>query len=143
IRQIACRTLSGSVLVALAAVVFCGPLGAADEPDQDKEESQWEQRLKNMQRSAAQYTFSTADTLKEAFKFHETPYLRSSNPVGESKDGAVYVWTNHGRPQAVLKLYTFNNKTYTHAWQSLSESAFVGERNGQVFWNPTQPGIEL
>ena len=48
---------------------------------------------------------------------------------------------NHGRPQAVLKLYTFNNKTYTHAWLSLSESTFLGERDGPVFWSPAEPGI--
>jgi len=42
-----------------------------------------------------------------------------------------------------LKLYTFNNKTYTHAWLSLSESNFVAERDGKVIWSPTEPGIKL
>jgi len=144
IRQIASRLLLGSVLGVLAAALFCGPLGAADEPEKDKEEeARRDQGLKNMQRSAAQYALSSADTPKQAFKFHETAALRSSNPVGGSKDGVLYLWTNHGRPQAVLKLYTFNNKTYTHAWLSLSESTFVAERDGEVVWNPTEPGIKL
>src|SRR5207249_6956068 len=72
-----------------------------------------------------------------------TPALRSSNPVGGSRDGALYLWTNHGRPQAVLKLYTFNNKTYTHAWLSLSENNFVAERDGKAVWSLTEPGIKL
>ena len=143
-RQIASRLLSWSILGVLAAVVFCGPLGAAEEPEKDKEEAaRREQQLKNMKRSAAQYTLSSADTPQRAFKFHETPALRSSNPVGGSKDGVLYLWTNHGRPQAVLKLYTFNNKTYTHAWLSLSENNFVAERDGKVIWSPTEPGIKL
>src|SRR5438105_15484895 len=112
IRQIASRLFSRLLLGFVVAVVFCGPLASADEPEKDKEEeARREQGLKNMQRSAAQYTLSSADTPARAFKFHETAALRFSNPVGGSKDGAFYVWTDHGRPQAIVKLYTFNNKS--------------------------------
>src|SRR5262245_5865511 len=98
-------------------LLICTATAVADEPAQDKEEeARREQVLKNMQRSAAQYTISSADTPQQAFKFHETPAIRSSNPIGDSKDGVLFLWTNHGRPQAILKLYTFNDKTYTHAW---------------------------
>src|SRR5262245_59531753 len=143
IRQIASLPHSGSVLGVLAAAMICDPQGAADEPEQDQEvEALREQGLKNMKRSAAKYMLSSADTPERAFKFHETPYLRSSNPIGGSKDGVIFLWTNHGRPEAILKLYTFNNKTYTHSWLSLSESTFVGERDGKVFWRPTEPGIK-
>ena len=144
IRRIASRRLSQSVLGVLAAVVFCSPLGAVDEPERDKaEEAQREQGLKNMRRSAAQYALSSTDTPQRTFKFHETAALRFSNPVTDVTDGALYLWTDHGRPQAVVKFFTFNNKTYTHAWLSLSENNFVAERNGKVVWSPTEPGITL
>jgi hypothetical protein len=148
IRQIARLFPSGSVLGGLAAALFCGPLcgltlRAADEPQKDNEqEAQREQQLKNMQRSAAQYALSSADTPKRVFKFHETPVIRPSNPITGTKDGALYVWTDHGRPQALLKFFTFNNKTYSHAWLSLSENKFVAERNGKVIWSPAEPGIK-
>jgi hypothetical protein len=142
IHQIASRLLSGSILGFLAAAAFCGSLGLADEPEKDKEEeAQRAEGLKNMKRSAAQYALLSADAPQQAFQFRETPAMRSSNAIGGSTDGALYLWTNHGRPQAVLKLYTFNSKTYTHAWQSLSENNFVAERNGKVIWSPTEPGI--
>ena len=143
-RQIASRFLLASVQGVLAAVVYCGPLGAANEPEIDKavQEAQREQGLKNMQRSAAQYSLSSADTPERAFKFHETAALRFNNPITLTKDGALYVWTDHGRPQAALKFFTFDNKTYTHAWLSLSEDNFVAERDGQVIWSPTEPGIK-
>jgi hypothetical protein len=141
IRQLTSRDLRLSALGGLTIVLFCGPFVAADEAEQRTAEARREQGLKNMRRSAAQYALTSADTPQQTFQFHETPYLRSSNPIGDSKDGVLFLWTNHGRPQAVLKLYTFNNKTYTHAWLSLSESTFVGERDGHVFWNPTEPGI--
>src|SRR3954452_6226990 len=85
----------------LAAVLFYGPLGfwgplcSADDrerdsapekdsapeqgsaPQQDKEqEARRVEGLKNMQRSAAQYTLSSADTPQRAFRFHETPIIR-------------------------------------------------------------------
>lgn len=143
-REIARRLLLRSVLVGWAAVLSCGPSGASDElPKGKEEEAQAEQGRKDMQRSAAQYILWSADMPRLAFKFHETPYLRSSNPVGDSKDGALFLWTYQGRPQAVLKLYTFNHKTFTHAWLSLSEGTFVGERDGQIFWSPMQPGIKF
>src|SRR6478735_2561606 len=142
--QIASRLRSGAILGGLAAVVICSPLGVADEPEKDKEEeARREQGLKNMQRSAAQYALSSVDTPQRAFKFQETAVIRPSNPISGTKDGAIYVWTDHGRPQALLKFFTFNNKRYSHAWLSLSENGFVAERNGKVVWSPTKPGIEL
>jgi hypothetical protein len=48
-----------------------------------------------------------------------------------------------GRPQAILKFYTSSHKAYTHVWLSLSENNFVAERDGQVVWSPTEPGIKL
>src|SRR5205823_14343325 len=135
IRQCASRLPSASALGLLAAVMFCGPPAAADEPEKDKEEqkSRREQQFQNMKRSAAQYILSSADTSERAFKFHETAALRFSNPVSGTNDGALFLWTDHGRPQAIVKFYTFDNKFYTHAWLSLSESAFVAERDGQGF----------
>jgi hypothetical protein len=124
--------------------VLCRPLGAVDEPEKDKEEeARREQQLENMQRSAAQYTLSSADTPQRAFKFHETAALRFSNPVSGTNDGALYVWTDHGRPQAILKFYTSSHKAYTHVWLSLSENNFVAERDGKVVWSPSEPGIKL
>jgi hypothetical protein len=140
IGRIASRKLP-SVLGVVAAVL-CPALGAVDEPAQKAaDEARREQQLQNMKRSAAQYALSSADMPRRAFKFHETASLRFSNPVSGTKDGALYLWTDHGRPQAIVKLYTFDNKTYSHAWLSLSENSFVAERDGEVIWSPTEPGI--
>lgn len=142
IRQIARRRCWPSVLGIAAAVVFCGPLGAVDEPEKDKEEkARADERLSNMQRSAAQYTLSSTGSPERQFKFHETAALRFNNPITRTTDGALYLWTNHGRPQAILKFFTFNNKTYTHVWLSLSEDRLAAERDGKAVWSPTEPGI--
>jgi hypothetical protein len=140
---IASRLLLRSILSVLAAVAFRGQLGAGDQPQKDQaEEARRGQQLDNMQRSAAQYVLSSADTPERAFKFHDSPLMRFSNPITGTKDGALYGWTDHGRPQALLKFFSFDNKTYSHFWLSLSEDAFLAKREGQAVWTPSNPGIE-
>ena len=132
------RVLATIVLGALAGVAF----GAADEPAKDtEEEARRERQLKEMTRSAAQHTLASADTPKRTFKFREAALLRSSNPVSGTKDGAIFLWTDRGRPQVALKIFTFDSKSYAHAWLSLSEGTLTAERGGKVIWNPSEPGV--
>jgi hypothetical protein len=135
-----CFHLGSALTSVLASLMLCGHLGALDDPGKD-EEARREQQLKNMKRSAAQYAVSPADDRKRLFKFHETAAMRFSNPVGGTKDGTVYLWSEHGRPQAIIKLYTYDNEHFSHEWQSLSESTIIAERDGKSVWNPTAPGI--
>jgi hypothetical protein len=95
-------------------------------------------QIKEMTRSAAQHTLTSARG--STFKFHEAALLRSSNPVSGSKDGAIFLWTDKGRPQVALKIFTFDNKSYSHAWLSLSEDLLTAQRGGKVIWNPREPG---
>ena len=134
------RSRGAQVALSLAALLTAG---AALRAEQDKEEARQDQGLMNMRRSAAKYVLFSSDTSQRAFEFQKTAALRFSHPVGGSKDGTLYLWTDHGRPQAIVKLYTFDNKSYSHAWLSLSESPFVAVRDGKVIWKPAEPGISL
>jgi hypothetical protein len=145
IRRYGSRLLSLSALVVvLVSIMHCGHLFAKDDPVKDKdEEARRELQLKNMKRSAAQYSISLADDRKKLFKWHENAVMRWSNPLVNVKDGAVYLWTDRGRPQAIIKLYTFDNELFTHECVSLSESRLIAEREGKIAWNPTEPGIKF
>jgi hypothetical protein len=128
----------------LGFAIICGHAGAVDEPGKDKEdEARREVRLKNMKRSVAAYKLSPADDHKRLFKLHENPVLRFSNPVIGTKDGSAYIWSDRGRPEAIVKLYTWDNEHFSHEWQSLSENAIVAERDGNSIWTPTKPGIRF
>jgi hypothetical protein len=126
--------------VALAAIMICNHVHAKDDPDQD-EESRQKQRLKDMSHYAEIYKIFSGDDRKRQFKFHEDAVFRFSNPVVGTKDGAVYLWSDHGRPQAVIKFWTHDYERYGYAMQSLSERPLLAEREGKVKWNPTEPGI--
>jgi hypothetical protein len=126
------------------AVLVCLALCSADtDPEKEKQnEALRELMLKNMTHSAAQHVLKLADEPKRAFKLNEKPVMRHSNPVGSVKDGAVFIWTDGGRPQALLKMYTFGDADrFTHEWLSLSESAFTAQRDGRMVWEPSEPGI--
>jgi hypothetical protein len=130
-------------LIAVAAsLLLYGYLIAADDVDK-KDDPQREQQLKNMKRTAARCTISPVQDRKMVFQLHENAIMRWTNPIGGIKDGAVYIWTDNGRPQAIFKLYTYDNELFSHEWQSLSESPLAAEREGQVFWSPTEPGIKF
>jgi hypothetical protein len=142
--QFLCTSGVGAVLTSslLLALVFCGRLGARDDKEKEKEEEARRARqLQNMKRSAAQYSVSLADEPKRQCKFHESAVMRFSNPTLGTRDGALYIWSDRGRPQAILKLFTYNNEFFSHEWQSLSETPIVAEREGKVVWNPTNSGI--
>jgi hypothetical protein len=137
-----CRLLLCSALgTLLVFILYCGHLEAVDDPRKDDEERR-DLQLKNMKRSAAQYAMSSAADRKRVFKFHENAAMRLSNPVIGTKDGAVYLWSDGGRPQAIMKLYTYDEERFNHEFQSLSESAIVAERDGNIVWKPTEPGIK-
>ncbi|OWK43826.1 hypothetical protein [Fimbriiglobus ruber] len=130
--------------MAATVMISAGYLRAADNPDQAKEEeARRGQQLKAMQRSAEQIILSSADDPKRTFQFRKPALLRFSNPESGTKDGAIYLWSDNGRPQAALKLYTYDNKRYAHAWLSLSESAMVADRTGTTVWSPELPGVKF
>jgi hypothetical protein len=133
--------LVSAFVASLTPLIVAGSLGAVDDDGKKEEEARREQQLKIMKLSAKQYALSSADDSKRLFKFHENAIMRFSNPAGFSKDGAIYLWTDRGRPQAFFKIYTPDNEVFAHEWQSLSESPLVAEREGKTIWNPTEPGI--
>jgi hypothetical protein len=135
------RRTGSFFIAALAPMMLIAQLGAADEDDRKDEAARRELQLKNMKRFAELYTVSPSEDRKRHFKFHENAVMRFSNPVGVSKDGAVFLWSDRGQPQALLKIFTHDNENFSQEWQSLSENSLVAERDGEVIWNPTEPGI--
>src|SRR5262245_41715299 len=103
------RSRGAQVALTIVALLTAG---AALRAEQDKKEARQDQGLTNMQRSAAQYDLLSSETPPRPFEFREAAVMRISNPITGTRDGALYVWTNHGRPEAVLKFFTFDNKTY-------------------------------
>lgn len=67
--------------------------------------------------------------------------LRWPNPRRETPDGATFVWTCDGRPEAIGCIW--HRGVLSHAFHSLSASRIVAEHNGQTIWRPEKAGIDL
>lgn len=132
------RTLASVLVVAS----LYGDLLAVDDVNKNKnEEAQREEQAKKLQRSAAQYTIAPHENRKKPFNFHETPVMKWVNPIGGAKDGAIFIWSDRHRPQAILKLFSLESDLFTHEWASLAEAPIVAERNGETVWNPSEAGV--
>jgi hypothetical protein len=94
-------------------------------------------------KAAAEYGF-TAGKDRTA-ELAPKPLLTWTNPQRNTPDGALFLWTWGGRPQAVACVYTYGegNADIDHEFHSLAAEVLVARRNGKVVWEPPGPGVEF
>jgi len=79
-------------------------------------------------------------------RLREEPVLRWNNPVRKALDGAVFVWTDRGRPEVVASLYRYGTEGVfkeDHEFTSVSSSPVVAARGGSVAWAPATAGVTI
>ena len=69
--------------------------------------------------------------------------MRFTNPVGGTTDGALFFWSDGGRPRAILKFFTYDNERFTPLLQSLSEDVLAGRERGHGRLAPERPGGQI
>jgi hypothetical protein len=118
-----------------------GPVTA--DPPQD-EKSRAEEFALFAKREAAAYTIRLEGS-DQPLKLQPEPVLKWSNPVVGSIYGDVFIWTDHGRPEAVASIYRFYTPPVHRAneFHSFALSPLSAERKRFVVWTPSQPGLEL
>ena len=134
-RPILILLLIGSTAVPVQTTM---PIAQCDDKKEDA--SQRETMLKAMRTTAMTYSMSIGE---RRLKLIEDPIMRFSNPQGVSKDGAIFVWTDNGRPQALFKIYKMDGETFGQEWQSLSEQRLRAERDGTSIWTPARAGCRV
>jgi hypothetical protein len=87
---------------------------------------------------------------KEQLELRKEPVYVWTNPVrGSQQDGAVFVWTSRGRPEAIGTVFSASlgngQRGVAHELHSLSLSILDVTRRGghENQWHPKAPGIEL
>lgn len=70
------------------------------------------------------------------------PVLRWPNSTRDTHEGATFVWTRDGRPEAIACVWE-NGGSWAHAFHSLSDSKLVARHNNQTFWQTEKPGLEF
>lgn len=70
------------------------------------------------------------------------PVLRWPNPTRDTQEGATFVWTRDGRPEALACVWE-NGGFWAHAFHSLSDSKLIAKHQGRIIWQPQKAGIEF
>lgn len=95
---------------------------------------------------AQSYSIEMTGDESKTLSLSEYPALVWSNPAraGET-NGAFWVWTNEGRPEAVGTIFSYlggsNSRVVAHEFHSLSQAPLKAALNGEVVWTPAKGGI--
>ena len=136
------------LLLTLAAAVALGLLsdrgGAADDAEPAPDVAT-EQRLATelSRRELARLTVRSAGDGGAVYEATPESLLKWSNPDAGRVYGDVYIWTDDGRPTAAASIYRWYSpyQSLTIEFCSLSTGGITAEREGEVVWRPTDPGI--
>jgi hypothetical protein len=74
-------------------------------------------------------------------QFQREPVLRWPNPTRETPEGATFIWTLDGRPEAIACIW--KHGILSLAFHSLSTDKLSAHDGQQVVWHPESAGISL
>lgn len=121
------------------------PAGATGKPSDDarSREDESAQRLARMVKTAAEYEIVGGNELETAAEILREPLLRWSNPLRESDDGALFLWTLDGRPAVAACVYNVGDTVIEHELQSLDSRPLRTTRRNMAVWTPARGGVEF
>jgi hypothetical protein len=119
-------------------------LGQAAAADDAKDATESATRLEHMKGLVGAWAVHPADDPNIRFRLQAEPVLRFTNPVGQSLDGTVFLWTGpEGRPVAVVQASLNRRGFWAQELSSLSEGRLVAEAERNQAWRPGQGGVEF
>jgi hypothetical protein len=98
-------------------------------------------------KSAAAYRMTLDAPRPRPLILRPDPILKWSNPVRKTDDGAVFLWNDRGRPQAIASFYRYQTvegvSREEHEFMSLASLPVTATLDGRIVWQPTTGGIDL
>lgn len=74
-------------------------------------------------RKVGEYRFAADEPTFDA-RLHPKPVLRWTNPIRNTIDSGVFLWTSRGRPVALMSAFWSGRSSYEHEFQSLADHRF-------------------
>ena len=101
-------------------------------------------RLGFMKKSMARHEISTFGDRTNKFRFQAEPVLRFTNPVGGSRDGAMFVWLGEGdRPVVAAQILWTPEQVWMEEFSSLSTSPLIAKTADGRVWTPSKGGVSF
>lgn len=123
-----------------------GTVAAAEEPDPSKVQRQ--AHLERMKQVAARIRLlADPQRADSAVKLLDEPVLRYADNTRQIHESALWIWSDGGRPSAVLAVEYYPKSPRGPRWlyeiASLSTERVAARCDGQFEWTATEPGLKL
>ena len=101
-------------------------------------------RLEIMKRAMTAYQVRSADDRGMTYRLLTEPILRFSNTVGNTRDGAIFLWLDAGdRPVAAAQVSALRDGRWIQELSSLSIGLLTATSTSGHEWSPSQAGVEF
>jgi hypothetical protein len=127
-------SLVGAIL-GLMACLGWSLVSSAEDPAKTSEDD-----LREILGAAERYELFLGPD-RRRLQFQREPVLRWPNPTRETPEGATFVWTLDGRPEAIACIW--KHQVLSLAFHSLSTSKLTAQDGDQTVWRPETSGISL
>ena len=115
-------------------------VGVGDEAESEKEKS--EELRNGVVRVAKGFKlYLGADSVP--LEMQQEAVLRWPNSTRNTREGATFVWTIDGRPEAIACVWENGGRFFSYAFHSLSRSKLKAEYEGRTVWQTAKAGLEF
>ena len=118
-------------------------LGQAPPPAGDNP-ADLKARLEFMKKTMAANDVHAIDDHGTKFRLQPEPVLRFTNPVGGSRDGALFIWLGAGdRPAVAAQIYWNPEQVWMEEFSSLSSSPLIAKSADGRVWSTSKGGVSF
>lgn len=133
------RRTGSLAVVSVCVVLLIASYASAQEKNESKEATK--SVLDFGRQQASTYTVEIDETRE--LKLENTAVLSWTNPIRKSKNGTVFVWTDEGRPAAIVCIYMSSTSfRWQHEFQSLTPRPVRATQGDNIPWDTKEPGLE-
>ena len=101
-------------------------------------------RLDFMKKSMTTHDIQALDDPGTKFRLLPDPVLRFTNPIGGSRDGALFLWLDQaGRPAVASQILLNPQQVWAQEFSSLSKGPLIARSADGRVWNPSRGGVSL
>jgi len=127
----------------LCVPLILGLLSQAPPPAGDTP-ADFKARLEFMKKSMASNDIHALDDRGTKFQLQAEPVLRFTNPVGGSRDGAMFLWLGEAdRPAIAAQIYWNPQQVWMEEFSSLSTSPLIAKSTDGRDWSTSQGGVSF
>jgi hypothetical protein len=132
------------VLLAVASLTTSPSVSGDDEAPAAPDSKVTKQFMSVYAKDATEFAIFRDSAHREKLDLRQEPVYVWTNAI-RGQHGAVYVWTWHGRPEAIASIFSTpapikGKRSILHEFHSLSTSVLVPQREGENRWEP-QAGL--